>query len=259
MEIENKRKISLITATLFFLLVSSVHAQTVDEQVTKANSLYKQFKEADALSAYKAVLAVDANNMTALVKCVELNTSLGKKETDKDRKAAYYFAAKEYADNALAVNANVADVYYAQSLAYANLSQTETNNKVIVEDVKQIKLNADKGLEINANYALLNYMEGKWHYEMLDLNWLKKAALKTFYGNGLPKPDIDSAIFYMEKCRVLEPYFVQNYLDLAKAYQMKKRPTQEMDVLSKLVKLPNRTADDAAMKEEGRDMLQALE
>ena len=249
----------MMVAAVFCLLMFHANAQTADEQLSKANALYKQFKEAEALAAYKEVLMVDANNITALVKCVELNTSLGRKEADKNSRDAYYFAAKEYADKALAVNSNSADAYYAQSLAYANLSQTESENKVIVEEVKQIKVNADKGLKLDSNHALLNYMEGKWHYEMLDLNWLKKAALKTFYGNGLPKPDIDSAIFYMEKCRSLEPYFVQNYLDLAKAYQLNKRPTQEIEVLSKLVKLPNRMADDAALKAEGKKMLQALE
>jgi tetratricopeptide (TPR) repeat protein len=244
---------------LFFLMAGSLCAQSVDEQLQKANTLYKQFKEAEALDAYKQVLTADANNMTALVKCTELSTSIGKKQTDKNSKNNYFTAAKEYADKAVSANSNNADAYYAQSLAFANLSQVETDNKKVVEDVKQIKINADKGLAISRNHALLNYMEGKWHYEMLDLNWFKKAALKTLYGNGLAKPDVDSAVFYMEKCRTLEPYFVQNYLDLAKAYKLKNRPTQEMDVLSKMVKLPNRTPDDAALKEEGRKMLQELQ
>ncbi len=240
-------------------LLANATAQTAEEGLQKANALYKQFREADALAAYKEVVKIDANNMTALVKCVELSSSLGNKQADKSAREAYFFAAKEYAHLALASNAKNADAYYAQALAYANLSQTEEENKQVIEDVKQIKLNADKGLAINSGHALLNYMEGKWHYEMLDLNWLKKAALKTFYGKGFPKPDIDSAVFYMEKCRSLEPYFVQNYWDLAKAYQLNKKPTMEMEVLSKMVKLPNRTADDAALKAEGKKRLQALE
>ena len=257
-----KRQVNRIVKWMMCILcltTAHANAQTTNDLLTKANTLYKQFKETEALDTYKQVLTVDATNLTALVKCVELTASLGKKQTDKGSQVDYYTSSKEYADKASAANANSADACYAQALAYANLSVTETENKKIVEDVKQIKLNADKGLAINPNHALLNYMEGKWHYEMLDLSWLKKAALKTFYGSGLPKPDIDSAIFFMEKCRSLEPYFVQNYLDLAKAYQLNKRPTQEIEVLSKLVKLPNRTADDAGLKAEGKKMLQAVE
>ncbi len=82
--------------------------------------------------------------------------------------------------------------------------------------------------------------------------------MKTLYG-GLPKGDIDSAILYMEKCRVLDQYFVRNYLDLAKAYQYKSQPAKAIEVLNKLVKLPNRTADDAALKEEGKQILQQMQ
>ncbi len=234
-------------------------AQSADEQLQKAADLYKQFKEAEALDAYKSVLSTDANNMTALVKCAELSSSLGKKQSDKNSRDNYYSGTKQYADKALAANANSADAYYLQALSYANLSQTEDENKKVVEDVNLMKANIDKGLAIAPSHARLNYMEGKWHLEMLSLNWFKKAALKTFYGKGLQKPDIDSAIFYMEKCKKTEPYFVQNYLDLAKAYELKKRPTDEIDVLNQLVKLPNRTADDAALKNEGKKMLQSLE
>ena len=235
------------------------NAQTADEQLNKANALYKQFKEADALDAYKSVLTIDSKNMAALVKCTELSSSLGKKQVDKALQSNYYLASKEYANKAVAADSNSADAWYCESLAFSNLTGLETENKKAAGDAKFIKLNADKGLKINPNHARLNYMEGKWHYEMLDLNFIKKAALKTIYNNGMPKPDIDSAIFYMEKCRVLEPYFVQNYLDLAKAYDMKKRPAQTIEVLQKLVKLPNRMADDAVVKEEGKKMLQKME
>ncbi len=252
-----KKKMLIGMMSLFLPIF--LFAQSTNEQLQKANDLYKQFKEADALEAYKSVLSTDANNMTALVKCAELCSSLGKKGSDKSSRDAYYADAKQYADKALATNPNSADAYYLQALSYANLSQTEDENKKIIEDVKLMKANADKGLAINANHAVLNYMEGKWHLEMLSLNWFKKAALKTFYGKGLQRPDADSAIFYMEKCKKIEPYFVQNYLDLAKAYKLKSSPTDEMDVLRQLVKLPNRTPDDAALKNEGKNMLQDLE
>ncbi|MDQ2753356.1 MAG: hypothetical protein M3R72_10080 [Bacteroidota bacterium] len=252
-----KKRIWIGTMSLF--LPVFLFAQSANEQLQKANDLYKQLKESEALNAYKSVLSVDSDNMTALVKCTELCSSLGKKQSDKNNRNNYYTEAKQYADKALANNPDSADAYYLQALSYANLSQTEDENKKIVEDVKLIKSNADKGLAINPAHTRLNYMAGKWHLEMINLNWFKKAALKTLYGNGLQKPDIDSAIFFMGKCKSLEPYFVQNYLDLAKAYEAKKRPTDEIEILNQMVKLPNRTADDATLKNEGKKMLQALE
>jgi hypothetical protein len=242
------------------LLAISVQAQTTTTDLQQqANTLLKQFKEPEALAVYQQIAALQDTNMAALVKCVELNSSIGSRQANNETKAGYFFIAKQYADKAFAIDSNSADALYAQALAYAKLSSIEEENKKIIEKVKLTKLYADKALAANPNHAMANYLEGKWHYEMLALNWFKKTALKTFYGKGLPTPDIDSAIIYMEKCRTLSPYFVQNYLDLAKAYGYKKRPAQEIDVLNKMLKLPTRTADDAALKEEGRKMLSDLQ
>ncbi len=246
----------VITSLIFSICVV---AQSSTELLQNATTLQKQLKEEEALQVYKQVLTSDETNMMALVKCAELSTSIGNRQRDKALRDQYFTEAKECADKALALDSNNADAIYVQALSFANASTTETENKKIVAAVKQIKHFADKGLSLDQNHALLNYMEGKWHLEMLDLNWLKKAALKTFYGDGLAQPDLDSAIYYLEKCRRLSPYFVQNYADLAKAYRMKNRPSDEIDVLTRLVKLPNRTADDAAIKEQGKKRLQELQ
>jgi len=248
----------LIAGALLLGLFAQAQTNLTD-QLQQATALLKQFKEPEALSIYQQIAAQQDTNMAVLVKCVELNCSIGSRQEDKATKATYFNTAKQYADKALVVNSNSADALYAQALTYAKLSSIEDENKKIIEDVKQMKFYADKAVAANPNNAMANYIEGKWHYEMLALNWFKKAALKAFYGKGLATPDIDSAITYMEKCRALSPYFVQNYFDLAKAYGLKNRPAQEMDILNKMVKLPTRTADDAALKEEGRKLLSDLQ
>ncbi len=243
------------TGLVFFAQAQSNTADLLQQ----AGILLKQFKEAEALDIYKQVAVQEATNVAALVKCTELSCNIGDRQTDEAAKKTFFSNAKMYADKALAANSNSADAQYAEALAYAKLSSVEDDNKKVVEDVKQIKLYADKALAIDPNHAKANYLAGKWHYEMLALNGFKKAALKVLYGHSIPKPDIDSAIVYMEKCKTLEPYFVQNYFDLAKAYGLKNRPAQQMDVLNKMIRLPNRTADDAGLKEQGRKMLHDLQ
>ncbi len=235
-------------------------AQTgTTELLQQATMLLKQFKEPEALALYKQIAAQEPANIEALVKGTELSSSIGSRQTDKKAKVAFFNDAKEYANKAIAADSNSADAMYAEALAYAKLSSVEEKNKKTVEDVKQMKWYADKAIALDANHAMANYIAGKWHYEMLALNWFKKAALKTFFGKDLAAPDIDSAITYMEKCKTLQPYFVQNYLDLAKAYGYKNRPAQQIEVLNKMVKLPTRTADDVALKEEGKKMLKELQ
>jgi hypothetical protein len=111
---------------------------------------------------------------------------------------------------------------------------------------------------LNPDYGKANYMAGRWHYEMTVLPAVKKAAIKVLYG-GVQTASLDSAVYYLEKCKTLEPYHVINYVYLAKSYKEYNKPTKEMEVLNKLIKLPNRTFDDAALKAEGQKRLQELQ
>jgi len=143
-------------------------------------------------------------------------------------------------------------------MAAGKMTDVESENKKIVAFVKDSKIYNEKALTINPKHAKALYSIGKWHYEMVNLSGIKKMAVKLFYG-GLPNGDLDSAIVYFEKCKTVDPYFAMNYLDLAKAYRDNHRPTQALEVLNKLVKLPIRTADDAAIKAEGNKMLNDIQ
>jgi hypothetical protein len=63
----------------------------------------------------------------------------------------------------------------------------------------------------------------------------------------------------MEKARTIEPYFALDYLDLAKVYIYDHQPAKALGVLEKLVKLPNRTYDDPAIKQEGQQLLAPMQ
>lgn len=248
-----------IIATISFLLCVCVfaNAQDVNILLKEASNFEKQLKEPEALAKYKQVIATDPDNMIALVKCTELNCSMGARQTDKNAKTNFYNEAQTCAQKALAADSNSADANYAMAIVAGKMAEIEPEKKQSTEFVRQIKIYADKALAINPDHARANYVEGKWHYDMVTLSFFKKAAVKTLYG-GMQKGSIDSAIYYMEKCRKLDQYFVRNYFDLAKAYQYNNQPTNTLEVLNKLVKLPNRTADDAALKQEGQKLLDQM-
>lgn len=235
-----------------------VSAQDVAILLKEADNYEKQLKEAEALDKYKQVLLIDPANVKALVKAAEMNVSLGNRQADKNSKRLYYETALSFANRAFQSDSTNADACYAMAMASGKMTDVETENKKIVAYVKDIKRYADKALSLNPNHARANYTLGKWHYEMATLSGLKKAAVKLFYG-GLPEGDLDKAILYMEKCKSLEPYFVLNYLELAKAYKENRRPAQAIEVLTRLVKLPTRTTDDIACKAEGAKLLEAMQ
>lgn len=243
---------------VFLLLSARLFSQNVNALLQEAANLERSVKEEAALDKYKQVLASDSNNVRALVRSSELSSSVGARQADKNAKKNYYNLAREYADKAMAKDSNNADAYYVRAVAAGKLAEIEADNKKLVEDVKDIKTYADKALSKNPNHGKANYVLGKWNFEVLTLSWAKKAAVKVLYG-GMSKATIENVYTYMEKCKKLEPYFVLNYFDLAKAYKYDHKPAQAIEVLNQLVKLPTRTADDISIKSEGKKMLSEMQ
>lgn len=245
---------------LAVLLCFAGHAygQDINIMLKEADNAEKQLKEAEALDKYRQILVIDPVQVKALVKCAELNVTLGNRQTDKAGKKLYYETALSFAGRAWQADSSQADAAYVMAMTSGKMTDVETENKKIVAYVKDIKRYADKALSINPNHAKANYVMGKWNYEMATLAGLKKAAVKVFYG-GLPEGTLENAIRYMEKSRSIEPYFAPDYLDLAKAYKEDHKPAQALEVLNRLVKLPTRTSDDAAAKAEGAKMLESMQ
>lgn len=247
-----------VAAIVLALFVLNVAAQDKNILLKQAKDFELKFDEANALEKYKEIVAIDPSDISSIVKCTEFYCSIGERQPDKKVKAIYFDSAVVFAQKAYALDPHNADACYAMALVSAKKTETDDDNKKIIDDVKQIKIYADQALAINPNHAKANYILGKWHFELIRLSWLKRAAIKAFYG-GIPDTQIDSAVYYMEKSRMNDPYFALDYLDLAKVYQYDHQPGKAIDVLNKLVRLPNRSFDDAGIKEEGKKMLKEMQ
>jgi hypothetical protein len=250
----NMKKIFLTLGLCFSIIAFS---QDVNVLMKEAENLERSLKEEQAFEKYKQVLNLEPANVRALIRSAELSCNIGARQADKKVKRGYYDIGKDYADKALALDSNNADANYVRSVVAGRLTDVESENKKIIEHVRDSKEYADRALALNANHGKANYAVGKWHFEMINIGWAKRAAVKVFFG-GLPTATIEDAIMYMEKSRKLEPYYVLNFLDLAKAYKYDNKPAKAIEVLQQLVKLPTRSPDDAGYKAEGKKMLEEL-
>ena len=158
----------------------------------------------------------------------------------------------------MAVDSNNVDAIYAKGFALLKVIATEQENKKIAALEKEVYVFAAKALAINPNHGRANFLMGKWNFDLVTTAWTKKTALNVLYG-GIPDASIENALMYMEKCRAAEPYFMQNFLELAKAYKFNNNPSKAIEILSQLVKLPYRTADDKGWKEDGKKILSELQ
>lgn len=250
------KKLSLLFFLIFFS--AKIFAQDNNLLLKEAQNLELKFDESGALEKYKQVAANNASDIFALIKCAELNSSIGERQKDKKVKANYFQQAQNFAQQAYAKDSANADACYAMALVAIKMTSITDENKKLAIYIKDIKIYSDKALANNPKKAEANYILGKWHFELIHSSWLKKPGIKNFYG-GIFDTQVDSAAYYMEKARSIQPYFALDYFELAKVYDYDHQRAKAIDVLEKLIKLPNRIYDDAAIKEEGKQMLATMQ
>jgi tetratricopeptide (TPR) repeat protein len=247
--------------SLFFLIVliclgGLLSAQDVGYLLREAEQLEKDRKDNDALKKYQEALQLAPGDARALYKCSELSSIIGNRQTDRKAKQEYFNAAQTYAQTALSNNLNDADANFAMAMAMGRMALINSG-KEKVQRVRDIKKYADQAVTIDPkNYRALHLL-GKWNVEVFSLNLAEKAALKVVYG-GLPSASIPTAIEYFEQARKINPNFILNYLELAKAYKTNGQSDKAIDILNRMLKLPPRNADDPAYKAEGKALLESL-
>ena len=247
----------LFAVVLFSVLAWAVPAQDVQYLVQQGAELEKAMKDEEALVKYLEALKLAPNDLRALCKASEIYSILGNRQQDKKKKMDYFKAAKTYAGSALAQSPSDADANYVMAVAMGRMALI-SSGKEKVQHVRDIKKYCDAAIAANPNHFRALHVLGKWHLEVTTLNFAEKAALKVIYG-GLPPASLAQAVGYFEKARSIDPSFVLNYLELAKAYKENGQSDKAIDVLNRMIKLPPKTADDPSYKAQGKKMLESLQ
>ena len=249
-----KTILTFIICSLFYFIAP---AQDVAAMLKEANRLEAIPSEKAAFLKFKEVLKVQPTILSALVKCSELCSRIGKRETDKASRSSYYEAAVIYATTALNLNATNAEANAVMAIAMGRQT-LEKSGKEKIAAVKDIKKYGDLAVKYDPNNFKGWHILGKWFYEVSNLNVFERAAAKVFYG-GLPSASLKESIAAYEKAKALNGTFLLNYLELAKAYKRNDEKDKAIQLLKKMPSLPNQTEDDPLIRAEGKKLLEELE
>ena len=250
-----KRPILWFSFFILFLL-SKNFAQDTKTLLKDAQQLEIVFKDNDALQKYLQILKSEPNHLVALCKSSELYSKLGKRQTTKQKQSEFYVSAKQYAEKALKVNESSAEANFVMAMAMGRMAM-QNSGKEKIKAVKDIKHYAERCIQLEPGNFKGYHVLAKWHYEVSDLSSLERWLVKITYG-ALPPSSLDDAIRNYEKSKQLNPGFILNYLELAKAYHRNDEDKKAIVHLQAMLKLPNTQADDNSIKDEGRKLLKEL-
>lgn len=245
--------LSLLISFSFCFIHFDAQSQNLRQWVAEADSLEKVPNEKAALEKLLLVLKYNPTHLYALSKSSEFYSRIGKRLKDEKAALQYYQTAFELAERAVKVNALDDGANVSLAMALGRLGMTKSG-KEKVKAAKDIKTYVEVALKTNpANFKAWHIL-GKWHYEVSNLNFIEKAALKLLYG-GMPESSLDKALEAYKKAQQYAPLFVLNYLEMAKAYYRKGETGTAKELLNKIAGMKTYTEDDVIVKAEAKQLM----
>jgi tetratricopeptide (TPR) repeat protein len=239
---------------LLFVLTLENNGQDLGLLLKEAQQHEAKFNDKEALLVYSEILKFQPNNLPALCKSSELHALLGRRLPTKEKQKEYYKIAKSYAQQALRINPNYPEANFVMAFAMGRIAILSSGEERI-KAVKEVKIYAEKTIQLDPMHYKAYHVLAKWHYEISDLNSAERWLLKMVYGS-LPESSLEMSIRNYEKSRQLNPAFLLNYLELAKAYNRKGDKKKAIALLNNMMKLPFNSSNDATIKSEGKRLLE---
>ncbi|MEO6490848.1 MAG: tetratricopeptide repeat protein [Ferruginibacter sp.] len=227
--------------------------QDVSSLIKEGDRLESIPDEKAAFHKFREVLKLQPLNIYAVNKCSELCSRIGQRQTDPKVRDDYYHAAKTYAGLALKINPHNSEANCLMGMVLGRSSMTRSGKEKI-QNAREIKKYVDLSIKFDARNFKAWHILGRWHYEITNLNFIEKAAVKVLYG-GVPAASLKESIHAFEKVRAIVPGFILNYLEMAKAYMQNGQKEKAIAYLNVMLSLPIQTEDDAAIQQQGRKLL----
>jgi FimV-like protein len=213
----------LTIGLLVLLLVRPASGQTVpapppDSTLASIDSLRAQGQFREALT-YLDRLAPDSTHDVAILWRRALMWSdcarAHRKTAPTDSTVARHRRALEWGRAALAADSTNAWAHLVVALTAGRLT-LHVKRGTRIRYSRLVKQHTDRAIALDSTLAPAYHLRGRWHREVADINFIKKALAKAIYG-GLPPASLDQSIHDFTQAIALEskPY---NHLELAKTY-----------------------------------------
>lgn len=239
-----------------FFFMCPLFAQDVTLLIKEAEKLEAVPNEAAAFHKYREILKLHPANVFSLIRCSELCSRIGKRQRDNKHRDDYYEAAKIYAEGAVKLDPANSDANCVMAIALGRTALTKSGKEKIAT-AKEIKRYIDISLKSNPQNYKAWHVLGKWNYEISNLGFIERTAAKILFG-GMPPASMQDAIVAFEKVRSIAPWFILNYIEMAKAYKVAGQKNKAVLAINEMYLQKNSSEDDPFIKEEGKKLLKEL-
>ncbi|SMO70848.1 tetratricopeptide repeat protein [Gracilimonas mengyeensis] len=232
--------------------------KSIETQITKADSLFNEAEEEEALEIYKAVLKRDSTHYKALWRTALLFAREGYRQPNKKAMEPYYREAMNYAERVLEHHPEKGYTHFVYAVASGRISDISGNEKRI-ELSHVVKEHAEKAVELLPEYAPAWHLLGLWHSKVANTGGGKKLVAGLF-SKGLPEgASNQKAEEYILKAIKLDPeQSIRYQLDLGRHYQRAGETEKARQALQKVLDEEAKTKFDRENQQQARQILDDL-
>lgn len=226
-----------------------------DQLLQQAKQLLNSYKDSEALLLYEQVLEIAPDNFEALCKASFLHCRIGDRYTDETSKINHFIKAKQYAQQAYALNPDEAESNYVMALSTGAEAMVAGPRQRLI-DINEMKGFVDAALARDNRHAGAWHIMGRWYFKMANLNLAEKIASKMLFDGICGEATNEEAAKALENAVAYDPENIQYYFDLANVYAEMRNSRACIATLEKAMLLTYETKEELELSRRCKLMLQ---
>ena len=244
---------------LLFFNSTIVLPNTFDELIAKGDSLYAQSDMQYALDYYQQAYAIDSSDYYLMLKLTRVCNDLGEyyyELRDEDLSEKVVYEGVDFAERFFSLYPDSAKVYAYRAWSYGNQALFE-GGKDKIKLAHKIKDNATQAISMDSTDYLPYVILGIYNRQLGALNWFERLFANTFFGD-VPEGSFEESEKMMLKALELQPGIVIAAFHLSLTYKEMGEEEKEIEMLEKVLKLPNLNFRDTHAKRKAKERLEDL-
>ena len=254
-----QREKDLILILTVLITSSIIYSNDFEKLINKGDSLYIESALSAALMAYEQAFEIDSTDYFILLKLTRTCNDLGEyyyELRDEESSETAVYKAVKFAKRFAQQYPDSAKVYSYLAWSYGNQALYEGGKEKIMLAHK-IKDNAIISINIDSTDYLPYIILGIYNRQLGDLNWFERLIANTFFGD-VPEGSFEESERMMLKALEIEPRIVIASFHLSLTYKEMGEEEKEIEMLQKVLDLPDNNFRDKFAKRKSKERLNEL-
>ena len=248
-------------AFLLILILTSfaVRAQEFKKYLSEGDSLYREFKIAEAFPVYQKAYDLAPENFYSLLNISKVYNAVGefkRKEHKPDEAKKDFDKAINISGKLISLFPDSSLSYTYSAISYGNLARM-TGGKERLNYARKIEEDAKKAIRLDSTNALPYIIMGAFYREIARLSWIERIFASMLYGS-VPDGSLQDSEIMLKKALKINPEIITANFQMALTYRALDEIGKAKIYFQKVLSLPSFDFRDPYLKKAAERFLKRI-